>query len=67
MMGSPTLSDPMWEQQTVMRSEVLSDPVWEQYTVMRSETLSDPMREQPVDGDGVGNAVESDEGAASRR
>ena len=32
---------------------------------MGSATLSDPMREQPVDGDGVGDALGSAEGAAS--
>ncbi len=30
---------------------------------MRSETLSDPMREQPVDGDGVADALGSADGA----
>ena len=31
--------------------------------MIRSETLWDPLWEQPVDGDGAGDAVGSDEGA----
>jgi hypothetical protein len=48
----------------VMRSETLSDPVWEQQTMMGPETLRDLLTEQKLDGDEVKDAVGSAEGAA---